>query len=87
MKSQAILILLCICDNGVLRNILETLDTCVLSSEEKYGRMLETRNHRVFLSSDAIVQMQCPFQKCRVFTLFCLCRVVITSAACKMKHK
>lgn len=86
MKSQAILILLCTFVSGALRNTIETLETHILSSKDKY-RVVDTRNHRVFLSSDTIVQMQCPFQECRVFTLFCLCRAVITSAACKMKHK
>lgn len=87
MKSQTVLILLCICDNGPLRNILITLgDVHFLFSKDKY-RMVDTRNHRVFLSSDTIVQIQYPFQECRILTLFCLCRVVITSAACKMKHK
>lgn len=83
--SHSIFIVLHISDNSALRNILETLETCILSKDK--SRMAFTRNHKVFLSSDSTVQMQCPFQEHRAFTLFCLCRVVITSAACKEKHK
>lgn len=53
MKLQAILIFLCTFVSGALRNILETLETHILSSKDKY-RVVDTRNRRVFLSSDTM---------------------------------